>query len=306
MRTTTAILALLLFSLMGLQLAAQTEPAGQTGQTSQDGNTAVPAKPHNNNLPSIKPVLNYFPGHGDDGQAVKPLFPSRSEKNRKNMLEFRSEEEMNAADHSLVINAEGTIAERTRFADLDFDAAPGNPWAMQEAVCPALPRHIIVQFTRNRGKGDVSVFTAVIPRDPDGRIRIIPVEKRGYSLFSPAPVNAITISVFNRIRAEEKATVQPDWLTLGLCYASMAGARPKADLIATDTYSDPMPEGRPATLVMETNGTAKIIFVDMAALPVPMEWTMNFDKHGRLLKAVHHKAVILKPSKRTQQITDLK
>lgn len=301
------MLALLLFSLMGLQLAAQTQLAGQTGQTNQDGNSSAPVKPHNTNVPSIKPVLNYFPGHSDNGQAVKPLFPSGGETaGRKSMLEFRSEEEMSAADRSLVLNAEGTIAERTRFADLDFDAAPENPWAMQQAVCPALPRHIIVQFTRNRGKGDVSVFTAIIPRDPEGRIRIIPVEKRGYSLFSPAPVNAVTISVFNRIRAEEKAAATPDWLTLGLCYASMAGARPKADLIAANTYTDALPEGRPATLVMEPNGAAKIIFVDMAALPAPMEWTMSFDKKGRLLKAVHHKATVLKPQKRTQQITDLK
>jgi hypothetical protein len=285
----------MLFSLTGLQLAAQTEPA--------DANTATPAKPHHATVPSLHPSLHPFEGHD---QNQKPLFPSRSENTRKNMLEFRTEEEMSAADHSLVLNAEGTIAERAHFDDLDFDAAPGNPWAMQQAVCPALPRHLIVQFTRNRGKGDVSVFTAIIPRDPEGRIRIIPVEKRGYSLFSPAPVNAITISVFNRIRAEEKTAIQPDWLTLGLCYASMAGARPKADLVAMDIHSETMPEGRPATLVIENNGTAKIIFVDMAARPAPMEWTMSFDKKGRLLKAVHHKAVIIQPSKRTQQITDLK
>lgn len=251
------------------------------------------------------------PAHGLFVRPIKDkqqklVFPPGSESaGRKSRLDFRTEAEMSADDHSLVLNAEGTIAERAHFNDLDFDAAPGNPWAMQQAVCPALPRHIIVQFTRNRGKGDVSVFTAIIPRDPEGRIRIIPVEKRGYSLFSPAPVNAITISVFNRIRAEENPATPPDWLTLGLCYASMAGSRPKADLVAENPRSEQLPEGQPATLVMEKNGTEKIEFVDMAALPVPMHWTMSFDKKGRLLKATHHKATLLKPLKQTQQVTDL-
>jgi len=221
---------------------------------------------------------------------------------RKHMLDFRAQDEMSEEDRSLLLNAEVTIEERARFNDFAFNQ---GPWSLQQAVCPALPKHILVQFTRTGGKGDVSVFTAVIPRDPAGRIRIIPVERRGYSLFSPAPVNAITISTFNRIRDEEHASGLPDWLTLGLCYASMAGARPRADLVAENKESEQLPEGQPATVIFETDGTQRIEFVDMAALPHPMLWTMSFDKKARLLKAVHHPAILVKAGKQTQQIVDV-
>jgi hypothetical protein len=73
----------------------------------------------------------------------------------------------------------------------------------------------------------VSVFTVSIPRGGDGRVRIIPIQRRGYSLFSPAPINALTISAFNHIRAEEHPKA-PDWLGTGLCYAALAGAHPQA------------------------------------------------------------------------------
>lgn len=221
---------------------------------------------------------------------------------RKHMLEFRTQEEMSEADRALLLNAEGTIEERARFNDFAWNE---GPWSLQQAVCPALPKHLIVQFTRNHGKGDVSVFTAVIPRDPEGKIRVIPVERRGYSLWSPAPVNQVTINTFNRIRAEEKASTPPDWLTLGLCYASMAGARPKADLIAENQKSETMPMGQPATLVMEKDGREEIEFVDMAALPKPMHWVMSFDTHGKLLKGTHKPAELLKPNKQTQQIVEV-
>ncbi len=297
MRISVSQFTLLLLALVGTGVAAQ------TGDQQQPA--AQPSAPHNTSVHTLNFIPHPFPAHKDN-QAHKLVFPSGSETARTNALEYRTEAEMTPADRDLVLNAEGTIAERAHFDDLDFDAAPGNPWQMQQAVCPVLPHHLIVQFTLNRGKGDVSVFTAIIPRDPASRIRIIPVEKRGYSLFSPAPVNAVTLSVFNRIFAEEKATAPVDWLTLGLCYASMAGARPKAELIAADTHSEQLPEARPATLLMEKDGSEKIIFVDMAALPAPMEWTMVFNTKGRLLKAVHHKALLLKPLKQTQQITDLK
>ena len=75
----------------------------------------------------------------------------------------------------------------------------------QKIACPRLTNHLFVQFTRNNGNGDVSIFSASIPRNGMGRIRIVPILKRSYSLFSPAPINSMTISAFNHIRSEEGA-----------------------------------------------------------------------------------------------------
>jgi hypothetical protein len=281
-----ALLGLLAHS--AFVLAAQTTPATPTNSNGSQGNS--------NQANSLHATVT----KGQPGEVKVPVGVISA--GRKNRLEFRSQEEMTDADRTLLLNAEGTIEERARFNDFAWNE---GPWSLQQAVCPALPKHIIVQFTRTGGKGDVSVFTAVIPRDPEGRIRLIPVERRGYSLWSPAPVNAVTMNIFNRIRAEEKATTPPDWLTLGLCYASMAGSRSRADLIAEKPRNEQFPEGQPATLVIEPKGTAKIEFVDMDALPRPMHWVMSFDKKGRLLKATHHPADLVKVSKRTQQIVDV-
>lgn len=297
MRISRSQLALLCIAFAGIGLNAQTNDQSPAAQ---------PSAQHNTSVRTLHFIPHPFPAHKND-QNQKLVFPSGSETSgRRNALEYRTESEMTPADRDLVLNAEGTIAERAHFDDLDFDAAPGNPWLMQQAVCPVLPNHLIVQFTRNRGQGDLSVFTAILPRYPGSRIRIIPVQKRGYSLFSPAPVNAVTLSVFNRIFTEEKSAAPPDWLTLGLCYAAMAGTRPKAELSAADPRAEQFPLARPATLLMEKDGAEKIIFVDRSALPAPMEWTMIFNRQGKLVKAVHHKAMLMTPLKQTQQITDLK
>ena len=70
----------------------------------------------------------------------------------------------------------------------------------------------------------MSVFSASVPRNGAGRVRIVPILKRGYSLFSPAPINALTISAFNHIRAEEGEAANSDWLGNALCYAALAGS----------------------------------------------------------------------------------
>jgi hypothetical protein len=152
-----------------------------------------------------------------------------------------------------------------------------------------LPGHLFLQFTRNNGTGDVSVFSASIPRSGLGQVRIIPILRRGYSLFSPAPINALTISAFNHIRAEEQASETPDWLATGLCYAALAGAHPEAGP-PEETTVRKLPAAPPGRLFIPQQGGAVISFVDVAALPRPMQWTMTFNGKGKLLKATHSAA----------------
>ena len=199
-------------------------------------------------------------------------------------IEFRSFEQMAEKDRDLAADAESSIGERAGFAGLEFNE---GSWAYRQLVCPALSNHLFLQFTRNNGRGDVSVFSASIPRGGEGRVRIIPIQRRGYSLFSPAPVNALTISAFNHILAEEGIKATSDWLGTALCYAALAGAHPQAAPLIDAPETPKVPAAPPAVLEVSQGGGAVIRFTDVAAAPRPMEWTMTFNGTGKLLKAGH-------------------
>lgn len=192
--------------------------------------------------------------------------------------------EMKQSDRLLAADAETSVAEHARW--YGFVLGDGS-WSYQQVVCPALPGHLFLQYTRNNGVGDVTVFSASIPRNGEGRVRIIPILKRSYSLFSPAPINSITISAFNHIRAEEPGDTASGWLGNGLCYAALAGAHPMLlPETAEPTLHNPIPAVTPV-LVISGHGTEVIEFADAAARPRPMQWIMTFDKKGKLVKAAH-------------------
>jgi len=194
-------------------------------------------------------------------------------------------------DLELEADAESSIAEHAAFFGIDFNQ---GKWSYQELVCPALPNHIFLRFTRDSGAGDVSLFTASIPREGDGRVRIVPIRMRGYSLFSPAPINALTISAFNHIRAEENPGKAPDWLGTGLCYAALAGGHAQAADLTPSPESQKFPAAIPAMVEIQVQGGAIVQFTDTAANPKLMQWTMTFDRKGRLLKATHYPVGLLK------------
>jgi hypothetical protein len=219
-------------------------------------------------------------------QRPMPFSPASEAPAPAASLEFLPYDRMTQQDRDLEADAESSISERAGFAGLEFNQ---GKWNYQQVVCSALPNHLFLQFTRNNGTGDVSVFSASIPRGGDGRVRIIPILRRGYSLFSPAPINALTISAFNHIRAEEHATEAPDWLGTGLCYAALAGARPEIGP-AEETDLHKLPSAPTGSLVIPMHGGAVIRFTDVSAAPRYMEWTMTFNGKGRLLKATHSRA----------------
>jgi hypothetical protein len=152
----------------------------------------------------------------------------------------------------------------------------------------------------------VSLFTASIPRGGDGRVRIIPIRMRGYSLFSPAPINALTISAFNHIRAEENPEKTPDWLGTALCYAALAGGHAKAADLNQDTERKKFPAAVPAMVQIPVEGGAVIEFSDASANPRLMQWTMTFDRKGRLLKATHIPVGLLQVNPVPPSLADVK
>jgi hypothetical protein len=219
-----------------------------------------------------------------------PFFVGGSNKTAASPIEYRSADQMTKGDRELESNAEGSIAERAKFADLNFDE--GN-WTYHEVVCcPALPNHIFLRFLRNNGAGDASMFTASIPRAGDGLVRIIPIQRRGYSLFSPAPIAAMTVSAFNHIRSEENPgnAAQKDWVGTGLCYAALAGGDPKLAAPTDQPTKDNPPLASEAFMTMPQRGGPTISFDDAAVPARPIEWTMGFDSKGKLLKVTRSNA----------------
>lgn len=202
---------------------------------------------------------------------------------------------MSEPDRLLEAGAESSIAERAGYADIAFNE---GKWSYTQLVCPVFPNHLFLRFTRNDGVGDVSVFSASIPRNGEGHVRIIPIQRRSYSLFSPAPINALTISAFNRIRGEDKPETTPGWLGTGLCYAALAGANPAAaqldaqmdSQILSSTGANRFPQASSPILYVPPQGGAEIRFTDMSAKPHPMAWALDFNGKGRLLKASHTSA----------------
>lgn len=219
-------------------------------------------------------------------EVVRPMpFPIDSEAPKRALaVEFRPAEQMAEKDRLLEADAESAIGEKAGFADLGFNV---GKWSYQQIVCPALPNHLFLGFTRNNGVGDVSLFSASIPRNGEGRVRIIPIQRRGYSFFSPAPINALTISAFNHIRAEEHSDQASDWAGAALCYAALAGAHPVAEAPAESAAGRKYPQDPRAMLQNPDHGGAIIHFTDVTVRPRPMTWTLTFNGKGRLLKATH-------------------
>ena len=162
-------------------------------------------------------------------------------------------DQMTRHDRDLEADAEASIQERAGFQNLEFN---GGSWTYQQLVCPALPNHLFLRFSRNEGTGEMSMFSAAIPRGGEGKVRIIPIVRKGYSLFSPAPIGALTIASFNRIRSEEEQTGWPaNWLGTALCYAALAGANPQAgELLPQPFESGPKPATIEPTFVRQRLG----------------------------------------------------
>lgn len=210
---------------------------------------------------------------------------------RRQALEFRSPEEMTAADREIADASQAEIARRAALQGFDLlrggqDGGGEGSWSYEQAVCPVFPQHVILEYSRNNGPGDVTLFSAVIPRG-DGHVRVIPVRRRSYSLFTPAPSNAITLNDFNHMVGEGHEGLSPDWLTLGLCYAALAGGQVRAALQVEASASEVYPLLVPATLTVSGKGGAEVRFDDALSQTKSMEWTLTFAQDGRLLKVRH-------------------
>jgi hypothetical protein len=194
---------------------------------------------------------------------------------------FLSEEQISASDRALIATAKPLIQREASFGGIDFGV---GKWSYQQLECHALPEHLFLIYTRNNGVGDVSLFSTAISRTGKDRVRVIPIRRRGFSLFSPAPVNPLTIAMFNRIRAEEPASKNADWLSTSLCYAALTGAHPETSSSPDSPNTAGLSFAFPPTLEIGNLGESTVRFVDVAAMPQPMQWALTFTPRGELEK----------------------
>lgn len=214
--------------------------------------------------------------------ALKPIptpFPLDKSFERKHSLEFRAPEAMTAEDRTV---ADGAQAEIARRAELQgFRMGEGSGWGYEQAVCPAFPQQMILEYSRLNGPGDVSLFSAVVPRGSVGHVRVIPARRRGYSLWTPVASNSLTVNDFNHMVME--GGLSPDWLAVSLCYTAMAAGHVRAALVAEgqDAYKYPMAEPAMLTVSAKKAG-GEVRLVDEAAPRPRGEWVFDFDAAGHL------------------------
>jgi hypothetical protein len=226
-------------------------------------------------------------------------FPLGVQTERRQELEYRSPDAMTAADRDLVAANESEIARRADMQGFRLDEEPGQgSWGYEQAVCPAFPDHLILEYSRSNGKSDVSLFSVVIPRG-EGHVRVIPARRRGYSLWTPSSTNTLTLNDFNHMVKESSGGLDPDWLTIGLCYVALASGHVRAGLKAESAAEEGFPLVAPATMIVTRKGGAEVRFSDTTPDAREMTWVLQFAPNGHLMKVRHGDAKLLvqKPSK---------
>lgn len=191
---------------------------------------------------------------------------------------IRSADQMSPVDKDLLASAHSAIHEAAHNLDLEYNKPA---WTTEQIDCPAFPNHLLVRFSRTHGKSDVSVLMVAIPRAASGTVRIIPVLRSGYSLFTPAARNKLTIATFNHIRADHEGTGKPNWVDVARCYIALAGSDP--DIPQQAPAAAPGGVSTAGEPILEVAENHQVIIRYETLWPSPTQWKMVFNKQGKLL-----------------------
>ena len=230
----------------------------------------------------------YTVAHAQSGEAVpgskvRPLQPVQDSLTDPRLsqeghlplsLEIRPAAAMTQQDKDLAASAAAEIRKRASFNDLGYNE---GDWKQDQVGCPAFPLHLFLRFTRDNGAGDVSLFSVSIPRGREGHVRVIPILRRGFLFYSPAPASKFTIDAFNQIEAEEHLGATADWSAVGMCYAALTGVRwIEMPGVTTVTLLGS------TLLKLEDKGAVSVAFG--LGTPAPGQWQLTFSRTGQLLR----------------------
>ena len=199
-------------------------------------------------------------------------------------LQHLAPDAMDSADRDLLRARHKEIVNEAQF--YGYDITTGN-WIYDQAVCPALPNTVLLHYLNKFPDGSESLFTALVPRNA-GRVRVVPVLYRNASPYIPAVKNPRNFLTFNALVPEEiaKKDSGPDgkWLSLGVCYAEVVGARPNVpDQPSLDiaTIRAPVATYRYDVATQQR----QIMFSDRDAAHVYTIWTISINENGRVTGA---------------------
>lgn len=198
-------------------------------------------------------------------------------------IAFVDADSMTAQDQDQVRDAEPAIHRKAALQGFDF--AKGS-WTYQQIACPVFPGQILLLYTRDGGVGDVSKFSAIVPRDGNGAVQVLPLLRRSYSLFTSARVNPMTIAAFNILREHEHLDRKVDWLATGLCYAALTGARVALSRGENHNARQPTLPATNALLQVNVDGSAVVRFFNVEDPQHVESWALTFDRHGKLMSVL--------------------
>lgn len=202
-------------------------------------------------------------------------------------LEHRTLEAMDTADREILNRRrKGLIIAAEIYG---YDITSGN-WTVDQAICPEFPGTVLLHYLEKFPDGKESLFTALIPREGGGRIRVVPVLYRNASPYRPATKNPANYALFNELVpadvAKKDAGPGGNWLSLGVCYAEMVGGRPNVpDEPDLDVATIKAPVA--AVRLDAVTGQTQIQFSDRDAQKVYTIWTISFDGKGRVTDAMN-------------------
>lgn len=257
---------------------------------------------------TAQPCLQSGANHTSCGLKVNPAasrpllspFSLDSSSTSVTKLHSRALGQMSASDRALLDQATPRIAARAASQGFHLDGQKSGQgteaafagWNLRQIECGPLPDFLLMSYVRDAKTNREASFTVAIPRTASGgRLHLVPVERRGYSLYTPSSRNAMTIVVFNDLLREDAHAAQNDWFGLGLCYAALAGFRVQAVTALEPSTGDPVPAYMPASLSVSWKQPPSIAFVGLSpAASRPMQWTLLFDRTGSLRKVRTKKA----------------
>jgi hypothetical protein len=201
-------------------------------------------------------------------------------------LEHRAADLIDGADRELLHARKKELISEAQFYGYDITT---SGWTYDQTICPQLPNTLLLHYLNKFPDGSESLFTAVIPRGT-GRVRIVPVLYRNSSPYSPAVKNPRNFAIFNALVSDEIAKKdsgpEGNWLSLGVCYAEMVGARPNVpDDPSLDTATIKAPV---ATYRYDTATKQKQVqFSDRDSPKLFKIWTISLNENGRVTGAMN-------------------
>lgn len=170
---------------------------------------------------------------------------------------------------------EGGIASAAKIYGYDLGA--GN-WTLDQVQCVAMPKVSLLHYREAFPYGAESRFTAVVPLEGEGPVRIVPVLHRNATPYLPAPVNPRNYALFNEL--VQGTAAKGTWLDLSACYAALTGA-------GSGVRSELGIAGAPRPTVHTDPGgkTHRVTFATRQGESGYKVWNVSFDRFGRVMNA---------------------